>query len=429
VTRHFLGLYLLIVLTLAASSWGQDALIQRYGRIDGGDDRALAVAMSAVRQRLRDRPPGEWPGLLTTMAAGTGVDMELMKLGDIAGAPVLEKLRRGELARMRASDGGTWALQGVGADEVLALKNVEADGSRGALDWILTSGFYAVIALVIMAWIWPLTRDLRALEQATALYGKGNWRFDAAIGPRSQVFPLARTFRAMAARIDGLIASHKDMFNAVAHEIKTPLSRMQFEIELARGGTAAAGVDAALDNIKTDIAAIDALVTAALEYAILERAEISLNLGVHNFGVLLPAMVDQVRADVRADLVLSAEVDGDAGAVVCDLHLFETLLRNLLYNASRYAGREVRVRFEAGADRHRLLVEDDGPGIAEQDRHRVFESFVQLDHDRGARRGFGLGLAIVRRIVDWHGGEVGVDRSPLGGAMFRVSWPARPAQG
>ena len=428
-TRHFLGLYLLIVLTLAASSWGQDALIQRYGRTDGGDDRTLAVAMSAVRQRLRDRPPDEWPGLVTAMAAGSGIDMELMKLGDIAGAPVLEKLRRGELARMQGSDGGTWALQGVGADEVLALKNVEADGSRGALDWMLTIGFYAVIALVIMAWIWPLTRDLRALEKATAWYGKGNWRFDAAIGPRSQVFPLARTFRAMAARIDGLIASHKDMFNAVAHEIKTPLSRMQFEIELARGGAAPAAVDAALDNIKADIAAIDELVTAALEYAILERAEISLNLGIHNFAVLLPALVDQVRADVRADLVLSAEVHGDAGAVICDLHLLETLLRNLLYNAARYAKYEVRVRFEAGADRHRLVVEDDGPGIAEGDRSRVFESFVQLDRGGGARRGFGLGLAIVRRITDWHGGEVGVDRSPLGGAMFCVSWPARPAQG
>ena len=425
-TRHFLGLYLLIVLTLAASSWGQDKLLQHYGRAEAGEDGATSLALTAVEERLRTLPPAEWPRLVAALAAASGVEMEMLKLTDIAGAPVVAKLRQGKIAHLRAARGESWALKGIGGEDVLSVKDIDPDARRGPLDWVLTLVFYATIALAIMLWIWPLARDLRALEKATALYGNRNWRFDARIGPRSQVFPLAETFRAMAARIDGLIASHKDMFNAVAHEIKTPLSRMQFEIELAQKSTDSGGVAARLGNIKADIAAIDALVTAALDYAILERAEISPNLAAHDLAALVPAIVDHVHADTRADLRMTAQVRGDAAAVVCDAHLFETLLRNLLYNAARYARGEVRVSLDVGADAHCLTVEDDGPGIPEKDRNRVFDSFVQLDGRTGQKRGFGLGLAIVKRIALWHHGEVGVGSSPLGGAMFRVSWPNPP---
>jgi two-component system sensor kinase ParS len=73
---------------------------------------------------------------------------------------------------------------------------------------------------------------------------------------------------------------------------------------------------------------------------------------------------------------------------------------------------------------NRLLVDDDGPGIPQADRSRVFESFVQLERTAGRKTGFGLGLAIVKRAIEWHGGEVSVVESPLGGARFCVTWPA-----
>src|SRR5207248_6883368 len=134
---------------------------------------------------------------------------------------------RGENAYMRSSTGYYWVLKRIDADHVLALKSPEPASQKGPLEWGLTLVFYAVIALVLMFWIWPLTRDLRALEKAAALYGNRNWRFTAEIKPHSQIYALAQTFRRMAARIDGLIASHKDLSNAVSHENETPLSRMQ----------------------------------------------------------------------------------------------------------------------------------------------------------------------------------------------------------
>ncbi len=176
----------------------------------------------------------------------------------------------------------------------------------------------------------------------------------------------------MAARIDGLIASHQDMTNAVSHEIKTPLSRMQFEIELAQRAQSASEVKTCSSNIKADIAAINDLVSATLSYAILERADLSLNIGPHNFTTLLPAITEFVQGGMN-----------------------------------------------------QLSVDDDGPGIPEQDRQRAFDSFVQLDSTGAKKTGFGLGLAIVKRAIEWHGGEVFIAKSPLGGARVSAAWPIK----
>ena len=426
--RHFLGLYLLIVVTLAVVSWGQDRLLQAYSSPETAEDRSTAAAMAVLADRLHEAPPQTWKTLVAGIASRTGVDMELFSNGEIAGQSTLERLSRGENAYMRSSAGDSWVLKRVDPDHVLALRSAELAGKRGPLEWTLTIVFYALIALVLMFWVWPLTRDLRALERAAAQYGNRNWRFSADIKPHSQIYRLADTFRKMAARIDGLIASHKDMSNAVSHEIKTPLSRMQFEIELARQARTVEEVRASLTNLKSDIDAIDGLVKATLGYAILERADLTLNLAAHDFTGLIPAIIESVKHAVRADLEFTSDVQADATDIVCDVHLFETVLKNLLYNASRHAVRRIKVTFTSRDGQNELLVEDDGPGIPERERSRVFQSFVQLDPLAGKKVGYGLGLAIVKRAIEWHGGRVYISESSLGGAAVGASWPVAPTE-
>jgi two-component system OmpR family sensor kinase len=422
--RHFLGLYLLIVFTLAVVSWGQDKLLQAYSGVDTAEDKPVAIAMAAVAESLRAAPPQAWRQIITRIAARSGVGMELFAPGDIAGSDTLSKLRRGDIAYMEAANGDSWALRRLDDEHVLAIKSIEPPAPRrGRLEWSLTMLFYAVIALVLMIWIWPLTRDLRALERAAALFGNRNWSFEVPIKPHSQIYPLAQTFRRMAARIDGLIASHKDMSNAVSHEIKTPLSRMKFEIELAQQAGTMDEVRRSLEHIKGDIAQINDLVTATLSYAILERADVALNINAHNFTTLIPAIAESVARDSRPELKITTDIQNDAQAVRCDMHLMETTLKNLLYNATRYAKHSIKVSFTCAEGVNCLLVDDDGPGIPAADRQRVFDSFVQLERHAQRKTGFGLGLAIVKRAIEWHGGQVDVDQSPLGGARFRVTWP------
>ena len=421
--RHFLGLYLLIVFTLAVVSWSQDRLLQAYSNGDPGDERPVAIAMAALADHLHDVPPEKWHDVVSGLAARTGIGMELFTTGDIAGDATLARLKHGDIAYMEAARGDSWALRRLNDNYVLAIKSAEPVAHRGVLEWSLTMLFYAIIALVLMIWIWPLTRDLRTLEKAAAQYGNRNWSFKANIKPHSQVYPLVQTFRRMAARIDGLIASHKDMSNAVSHEIRTPLSRMQFEIELAQQATTVGEVQRSLAHVKTDIAAINDLVAATLSYAILERADVTLNVNSHNFTTLIPAIAESVAHDARPDMRIRADVAGSATAIRCDVHLMETVLKNLLYNATRYAKHSIAITFATVDGVNQLFVDDDGPGIPEPDRQRVFESFVQLERTAGRKTGFGLGLAIVKRAVEWHGGDVSVTDSPSGGARFRVTWP------
>ena len=425
--RHFLQLYLLIVATLAAVSWGQERLWEAYSaRTDVGvlaESRAQEAALTLVDEQLRGMPRDARRQFVADLARRTGVDLELFELQDIAGAETLARLARGELAHMHAAD-KDWLLKSLVSDgRVLAFRYPAPVAQRGALDWALAFVFYAAIALVIMTWLWPLTRDLRQLERSTSTFGDRNWTFNARIGLRSSVYPLAEAFRRMAARIESLVASQKDMSNAMAHEIKTPLARMRFELEMARTAADADMLARYLSNINVDIAELDAFVTATLDYAILERAEVALNMGEHDLTLMLPSLTESVRRASRDDLIVHCHVSPNATAVPCDAHLMETVVRNLLYNATRYARREVRVTFFIRPDGvYDLRVDDDGPGIPEADRERVFGSFVQLDAPGGHKVGYGLGLAIVKRIVEWHGGKVAVTRSVLGGAGLSVAW-------
>jgi len=170
-TRHFLSLYLLIVLTLAAVSLGQDKLLQTSGSAGACDDKSLAVAMSVLQSQLRGVPADEWKHQVADTAAKTGVGMELYSTTDIAGDETLRKLKNGEIAYMQSASGESWALRQLNDSYVLALKSSAPETRRSPMEWILTLLFYAAIALVIMIWIWPLTRDLRALETAASRFG------------------------------------------------------------------------------------------------------------------------------------------------------------------------------------------------------------------------------------------------------------------
>jgi two-component system, OmpR family, sensor kinase len=427
VARHFLQLYLLIVATVAAASWAQGQLWETFdGRSEEtaiAESRAQAAALNIVNEQLGAIPQDDRRQYVAKVAARSGVKLELLEPGDIVGEDTLSRLSQGEIAHMRAAD-EDWLLKRVTDDDrVLAFRYSTPDVARSVLDWTLAILFYAAIALVIMAWLWPLTRDLRQLERSTTSFGDRAWKFDAGIGVRSPVYRLAEAFRRMAARIDSLISAQKDMTNAMSHEIKTPLARMRFEIEMARTAADPQRLATHLSHLDSDVAELDTFIKAMLDYAILDRAEVALNVHEHDMTLVLPAVVETFRRSGDGALVIRCEVSPAATRVRCDAHLMETVVRNLLYNAVRYAQGEIHVMFSVLRDgQYRLSVEDDGPGIPEADRERVFDSFVQLDEPSRRKSGYGLGLAIVKRIVEWHGGKVTVYQCGLRGAGFAVTW-------
>jgi two-component system sensor histidine kinase RstB len=100
-------------------------------------------------------------------------------------------------------------------------------------------------------------------------------------------------------------------------------------------------------------------------------------------------------------------------------------LRNLLRNAFKYAAKRISVNAEMAGDNILIHVDDDGIGIPPEEREHIFSAFTRLDRSRDrSTGGYGLGLAIARRVLELHGGTATADASPLGGARFTLTWKA-----
>jgi two-component system sensor kinase ParS len=179
--------------------------------------------------------------------------------------------------------------------------------------------------------------------------------------------------------------------------------------------------------MRDDLRELEDLVSELLTYARLEHPQIEL--------VTEPVDTQNWLASAVGALALEAEANGiechiAAGTVAnidIEPRFMARALLNLLRNAIYYAQHRVELNVQLFPDgAYQLWVDDDGPGIPAIDRLRIFEPFTRLDESRNrATGGFGLGLAIVRRIAEWHRGTVMVVDSPLGGARFVIRWPSK----
>lgn len=430
-TRLFLQLYLLIAATLIGVGWGLEQLWQVYNNKSLSEKNQPENILLIVENTLKYKPVDRWVEELTYLSNITGLSLLIFELGELSGSSIQGHLSEGRVTSLQSTQGHRLILKKVaGHDKVLAIKQ-QYPLKRTILEWVLMLILYGAIALVIMIWLWPLSRDLKKLERATQSFGKQNWQLDLDIKPSAQMYSLAQAFQKMAQRIEALIGSHKDMSNAISHEIKTPLARMKFELAMVENSNDIKQIKEHIINIKTDITEVNDLATATLDYAVLERADFSLNLTQQNFSEVVRGITEYVTNTIVHHQIPDIEIEffthNDDNDVICDIHLMERVVKNLLYNALKYANQKVTITFGIKAGIYRLCVEDDGPGIPEEDKERIFHSFVRLANNNSNQDGFGLGLAIVKRIIEWHNGRIAVTRSLLGGARFVVSWP-RPSK-
>jgi len=289
---------------------------------------------------------------------------------------------------------------------------------------LLVAGLSLGVALIA----WPLGRRLGRLSRAAQSLGAGDLNTRAKVGPKDAVGQLETTFNGMAEELQRLVAAHGELLRMVSHELRTPIQRLHVALEMAARTPNAAEREQRLSRMVTDLEELDALIEELLVYSRLEK-RFALEKQPVDVAELLHDTVDAV-AELRNDV--SVEVSpgaspgpSDALTMSAEPRLARRALENLVQNAMRHAARRVVLRAERAADRVRIDVEDDGPGVPEAERERVFVPFRRLPNSpEGARQGHGLGLAIVQRIADSHDGHVEVSASPLGGARFQLWLPA-----
>ncbi|MBN9791605.1 hypothetical protein DMP17_23795 [Pseudonocardia sp. TMWB2A] len=240
---------------------------------------------------------------------------------------------------------------------------------------------------------------------------------------RDEVGRLARTMNQMLGRIESSQATQRRFVADASHELRSPLATVSTGLELLGSGMPEASADrATVDVLRGEASRLTGLVENLL---FLARAD-ERGIAPRREEVDLDEIADAERERPSAETAVAVRVTSEPVRVVGDRGQLVRVLRNLVDNAKRHASSTVAVSVRAEGDLAVIEVDDDGNGVPEADRARVFERFVRLDEARSrGDGGSGLGLAIVAELVAAHGGTVEAASSPaLGGARFRVTVPA-----
>ena len=280
-----------------------------------------------------------------------------------------------------------------------------------------------LIGIVLFFWVRPHWRDLEKLRLAAERFGDNDLSARIQLSKRSNIRDLAEHFNLMAARIEGLIANQRELTNAVSHELRTPIARLSFELDQLKQQSDPSQSRELIADMYADLGELEEMVSELLTYASLERGATVISR--ENIQALswLDSVVGSVALEAEAAGVQLSIVECQVNEVRIEPRFMARAVINLLRNAIRYAEERVDVSLVRNGDHYEVRVNDDGPGVPLEGREKIFEPFSRLDASRDRRTGgFGLGLALVRRVSQSHGGQVEVADSPWGGASFRMTW-------
>ncbi|NIB44585.1 hypothetical protein HBA55_33665 [Pseudomaricurvus alkylphenolicus] len=276
----------------------------------------------------------------------------------------------------------------------------------------------------------PLERRLNRMMDEVRALQPGVDTTHLTVEGRDTLTAVAGSINTMSERIGQLLKAQRDLNHAVSHELKTPLSRCRFHLELADQKLTSAGNDGDnparkhLRGISDNLGELNSLVEEILLYASLESHRPDLQLRQFPLApalelLLVPLVEQNPNLKVQRHLEPGLMIDADS-------HYIKRALQNLLNNAFQYAETTVAVTAASFEGKVIVRIGDDGPGIPESHRESVLEPFTRVESSRSRRTGgTGLGLAIVRQIAHWHGGEVSIGQSKMGGAEASLEFVCR----
>jgi signal transduction histidine kinase len=410
------GVLMLVVVGIAVASVGY--ALRRSGWNPGGrpaDYLAAHVSELAADPPLLARELARAHEAFGLEASVLAADGHL-----VAATPGDPGVPRGHGWKLPLRGGGT-----------LVIHSPPHDPSRGLL-------FIGVVLVALALASFPLARSIAApVEQLTVAarrLGGGDLSARANVCARGELGALGQAFDDMAARLEALVRSERELLANVSHELRTPLARIRVALDLAAEGDLERS-RRYLGEIGADLAELDRLVEDVLTAARLdlatgrgggalplrrERIESRdlLTRAAERFREQHPARQLEVRLEERLP-----ELDADPA-------LLRRVLDNLLDNARKYSDEGAPVALTARAPDHVLEVEvrDRGIGIDPADMSRLFTPFFRTDRSRArGTGGVGLGLALARRIVEAHGGRITIESQPGQGTAIRFSVPATTA--
>jgi signal transduction histidine kinase len=295
-------------------------------------------------------------------------------------------------------------------------------------------GSLAAGGIGVLVALWLASRIVRpvvGLTQATRVVARGGPPPSVPVVGKDEIAELGHAFNRMAARLAEEDEQRRRLFAGIAHELRTPLSVIQGMLEAMLDHVVEPTAErlavlhnqaVLLERLITDLRDLSLAQTGQLR---LHRRTIDLSGVVRETVEALAPLADERTVSLRVELpakLLPVQADPDR---------FRQVVQNLVENALRHtpSGGEVRVILNNNGDGVHMVVADTGTGIGAQDLPHIFEHFYRADESRArSSGGTGMGLAIVKSLVEAHGGRVSVESAPGAGTIFTITLPRQPRE-
>jgi signal transduction histidine kinase len=380
------------------------------------------------------------------LAAATGDDRFLQVVdaqgrvlsasANVRGRPALVAAAPGRSIRLShpLTEGGDFVVAvgraGTPAGDLTVLAGSSLEDATD--DTRVTAGLLAVgvplLLIVVGATTWFVVgRTLAPVEairaEVDAISARELHRRLAHRGPDDEIGRLAATMNGMLARLEHSQKQQRRFISDASHELRSPVASIRQHAEVALSHPDRTTVPELADTVLAEDRRIGHLVEDLLLLARADENGAVADLHPVDLDDLVLDHASRVRTEGRVRVDLSGL---GAGRVLGSRALLDRLVGNLVGNAAQHARSRIALSLTHDLSRHVVLlqVDDDGPGIPEADRERVFERFVRLDDARPRDTGgAGLGLAIADEVVRAHRGDIAVGESPLGGARLLVRLP------
>jgi len=267
-----------------------------------------------------------------------------------------------------------------------------------------------LISAIVVFMARRIARPMRALAEAAETFGRGGEAMPLAETGPLEVRRTTRAFKSMRERIDRFVRDRTRMLAAISHDLRTPITSLRIRAEFIE--------DAELrSKILESLTDMHRMTEESLAFLREEAAQEPTR------STDLSALIDSLCEDLRTAGQDVLFIESPKVIYPCRPVALKRALSNLIGNAVRY-GQRARVSLKDGLEDIEILVEDDGPGIPEDARERVFEPFVRLEESRSSETGgLGLGMAIARSIVRAHGGDIALSNRPEGGLRATLHLP------
>ncbi len=418
VRRLIIKFYLLLVITVATLGFSIDYFLQQEIDNDiqkNNSNYHLATALY-LDTLLLSNPKKNWPDKIENASKELSIAIQLLTPADIDIEPItMNRLTQGELIVVALDNKDLLLRKLTGLDYFIQIEFPISDEQNTT--WVAV--FYLFLVIPILFWFWPLAQNLKQLEHASKQIAKNNFDYRIADAPNSAINSISQTFNTMAERIKYLIEEQKSLTSAVSHEIRTPLARLKFALELQKKNQTDSTEEKQIDAMQIDVEELSNLVDEMLSYAKLDKVDEAIELQQVPADLWVRSVVEECQ---KSNQRINIEIICSIKTVTIDPHLMARAVSNLIHNAFRFARNKITIQLNSTKDGFNIQISDDGPGIPEKQRERLFEPFAQIDKSRNQKHGFGLGLAIVKRIVEKHNGQINITDSTIGGAQFELTF-------